>query len=154
MLLTTTRFNEINVKDEDIIHFPEGILGFQNLKRFVWQEVEGNPLFRWLQAVDDGEIAFLLVDPFMLVPGYELEIKENVQEKLKIDKPEDVLIYTTVTIPLEGVAKATTNLVGPLVFNLKTKRGYQVVLEGVKYGVKHPLFVSPQEYNSTTAEGK
>jgi flagellar assembly factor FliW len=138
--VTTTRFGVLEAKEEDLIHFPLGMLAFEDLKEYLLLPVADNPAFSWLQAVQEPAVAFLLVDPFMVFPGYEVELNLLHNETLQADGPKQVVIYAVVTIPPSGVKDMTANLLGPVAVNLGAKKGLQLVLEGTRYTTRHSLF--------------
>ncbi|MGI6413494.1 MAG: flagellar assembly protein FliW [Syntrophomonadaceae bacterium] len=140
MVINTKRFGEIIAEEQEIIQFPAGLLAFENLVRFALLDISNNPVFKWLQSIEAPEIAFLLVDPFVFKRDYYLDLDPELTRELEIKRPEDVLVYTTVTIPEHDFKQATTNLVGPLVINRNSKRGKQVVLDKEGLAVKYPLF--------------
>jgi flagellar assembly factor FliW len=140
MLVKTRQFGEIEVEQPQVISFKEGILAFENIKQYILIPVENNPAFTWLQAVDEPELAFLLVDPFLVKNGYFVDIDDKTRKALEIEKQEDVLVYTTVTIPKSGFKKATTNLLAPLIINIQKKKAAQLVLDESHGSIKHPLF--------------
>lgn len=136
----TTRFGLIEYSPEDLIHFPAGLLGFPELKDYIVIPLEANPAFFWLQSVQDGQIAFLITDPFLFFPDYQVELSDSLKQELAITERKQVVVYSIVTIPATGVKDMTTNLVGPLVINLENRRGAQYVLGGSQYHTKHRLF--------------
>lgn len=138
----TTRFGLLEVSAERLITFPHGLLGFEELHTYFFHPVPGNPVFTWMQAVDAPEVAFLLVDPFVFFPDYAVELTPEDEERLGVSRPQEVLVYTTVTIPDDRVEYITTNLAGPLVFNVEKSLGLQVVL-GEPYTPRHRLFARP-----------
>ena len=144
MKITSSRFGEIEIDDEQQIFFKEGLLGFENLKNFVLLPVNNSMIFTWLQSTEEGEIAFLLADPFMFFPGYEVELDESIREDLQIDAAKDVVIQAIVTIPEAEVKDMTANLLGPLVINVNDRIGKQTVLTQTNYTTRHKLF-EPEE---------
>lgn len=149
MLVKTRRFGEINIDDKEIISFPTGILAFEENKRFIIIPVENNPFFNWLQSIDEPDLSFLLIDPFSIQPGFYVDIDENLKDELDIKQQEDVLAHTIVTVPKEGFKKATTNLLAPVIINLKKKKAKQVVLDGMPSYIKYPLF-TPKELKASS----
>jgi flagellar assembly factor FliW len=125
-------------------YFPQGILGFENIKEFLLVPAEENCIFFWLQAKNETNISFLIVDPFLFFPDYELHLNTSVKDILRVTQKEEVAVYTIVNIPGNDFQQATTNLLGPLIFNNKNGRALQLVLEGTAYRTKHLLF-SPQK---------
>ncbi|MDI3534659.1 MAG: flagellar assembly factor FliW [Thermosediminibacterales bacterium] len=152
MRFKTRRFGEIEVNEEEVFEFEKGLFGFEELKRYVLIDIHQNPAFKWLQPVDDSEVAFLLVDPFLVKKDYYVEIDDQLKTELEIEKEEDVLVYTIVTVPQTGFRNATTNLIGPLVINIKKRKGRQIIVERDDLTIKYPLFL--QNYvNKKTSSG-
>jgi len=138
--ISTFRFGTIEINPEDLLLFPGGLPAFEHLREFFFYPIPENPAFTWLQAKDDPEVAFLLVDPFLFLPGYAVELPQSLQEELAIKKPADALVYAIVTIPDGDIRRATANLVGPMIINTNARRGRQFILEGTSYTTRHPLF--------------
>lgn len=145
MQIKTTRFDVLNYSPQDLIHFPAGLLGFEELKDYLVIPMADSDAFFWLQSVEQGEIAFLVTEPFKFFSDYEIQLGDNLKKKLSITQREQVAVYTTVTIPQTGVKDMTANLIGPLIINLDNRRGIQYVLEGDRYHTKHRLFKDKME---------
>ena len=132
-----TKSNEIvDVDEKKIVEFPEGLLGFESVKKFAIIDSEYEP-FIWLQSVENKELAFLMIDPFLICPGYEVDIDD---ESLKIgaDSPENIIIMTIVTIPGDG-SNITANFLGPIVINRKNNKCLQYVLSDNKWSTKFDI---------------
>lgn len=136
MLLKTGHFGEIEIGDESVITFEGGIPGFEDMHRFVILEDDEQSLLKWLQSIDNAELAFIIVNPFAIKKDYDIEIKDEVVKQLRINEPSDAVIYSIVVVP-EDTSKISMNLKAPIVINSKTKVGAQVVLEDDKYTVRH-----------------
>lgn len=63
MKIKTTRFGELEVDKKDIIEFTEGLLGFENQKKFFIVDPGDQTLILWLQAIDDAGTAFPIIEP-------------------------------------------------------------------------------------------
>ncbi|MFZ7101352.1 MAG: flagellar assembly protein FliW [Peptococcaceae bacterium] len=139
MLFKTKHFGEVEIDESRIIHFPQGIMAFEEMKKFFIIENENKDVpFAWLQSVEDGELAFVIINPFLFRPDYELDIPEAVVEELKIAETEDVAIFAIVVVP-EDLKKTTANLLAPLVINTKNLLGKQIILNDKRYTTKHYL---------------
>jgi flagellar assembly factor FliW len=145
MQVATSRFGLIEVKEEAVYQFPQGLPGFDRLRRFALLPVADNPVFAWLQSLEKAEVAFLLVDPFIFFPLYEVELKDSQLKELEIKEKEDVLVYSVVTIPPEGLRQATVNLLAPVVLSRPALQGCQVLLEQEAYQTRHLLFPKQPE---------
>ena len=55
----------VSVEEKQLLKFPEGIMGFEEFHNYALIESEYEP-FIWLQSVDNKNLAFLLVDPFLI----------------------------------------------------------------------------------------
>ena len=143
MKLNTKNFGELDIDEEKVIAFPEGLPGFEAEKEFIIinNEDEENP-FCWLQSVSNPDLAFVIVNPFLIFTDYTVDLPETVQEKLKIKDEKDVAVYSIVVVP-EDLKKMTANLLGPIVINARERLGKQVILDDSRYTTKHYIF--PQE---------
>lgn len=132
-----SRFGEIEYTPEHLIHFPEGLIGFENLHDFIVvpNRKEG-PLF-WIQSVEDSEIAFIVTDPLNFFLDYKLVPETKELKKLAIQSPEDCHALSIVTV--SPAKEVTFNLAAPVLFSPKSNRAIQVILEGTDYEVKTPL---------------
>ncbi len=120
------------------VQIPAGLLGFEKIKQYL---LISNPVeepFRWLRVKDNPALAFVVVEPFFVVPDYHPDIPEADVQFLGLTKPEDALLYSIVT--LHPGQPATINLKGPLVINRNTGIAKQVIVaNAASYSVQHPL---------------
>ena len=121
----TSRFGSLEVSEERIIHFSQGLLGFPTLTRYVLMDYQDTPV-KWLQAVDDPDVAFIVMEPTQLVSDYTVTLEEGARQALKFDDEEDLAMLTIVRVE-DG--KVYPNLKGPLLFNARLRLGIQCVLE-------------------------
>lgn len=149
MKVKTTRFGTLEIDENKLITFPGGIPGFENLRRFFILPVEGTQDIQWLQAVEEPEVALLVIDPFKFFKGYSVDIPEIARKELEIKEPSEALVLTTITVPRDNPGGTTANLVAPIVINTRLKRAKQVILNGSPYTTRHRLF---PESAPTTAQ--
>lgn len=142
MKISTGRFGEIDVDISRVIEMPGGIPGFEHLKRYVLLAHRENHPFLWLQAVDDGAVAFVVVNPFLFQVSYEPEIPDDVVRKLSIEAKEDVVVLVIVTIR-RNPFRLTANLRAPVVMNWRNRKGMQVILEDHEYPIQFSLLKTP-----------
>ncbi len=156
MLLNTKHFGEIEIDENKIITFREGIPSFENLKRYIvlYNGDETSP-FRWLQCVDDGQLAFAVINPFMILGNYDIEISEETVGSLNIESISDVMVLAIVVVP-EDPSKMTMNLKAPVIINTKNNSGMQVVLDTDMYSVRHYIVeeLRRQEVNTGAGSNK
>jgi flagellar assembly factor FliW len=139
MILQTKHFDAVEINEEDVITFKNGIPGFEEKKKFVilYKVDDDNP-FKWLQSVDDGTVAFVILDPRTFKDKYDIKIDDAVCSDLEIEDLNDVAVYSIVTIP-EEIAKMTANLKAPLIINLKKNKGCQLILDDNSYSFRHSV---------------
>jgi len=139
--LQIEQIGEIEVNEKDIINIEEGILGFSELSRYAIIPLGDETPLNWLQCIDKPDLAFIVSDPVYFFQDYAPDISAEDVNRLNISKPEDVLIYTIITIP-ENPQDMTANLVAPIVINKNTKVARQVIVQNADYSTKHRLFPS------------
>lgn len=149
----TTRFNEIEVDGKDVIELPSGLIGFPELKKYVLLDHDKDSPFKWLQSLDDGAIAFVLINPLLFKPDYTVEVNEAEVSDLGLDSEEDAVISVIITMPSDP-QKMTANLKAPLVFNLKNRKGRQVILNNSEYTTRHNIMEEMRKKSGSVEAGQ
>lgn len=141
MKFRTTRFGEIEFSEEVMMHFPEGVLGFPESQRYILLEhsAEGSP-FKWLQSLDNPDLAFIVVDPFHVAPDYRYEIDVDTERVIGTHHPANCALMAIANIPHEQPMAMTANLKAPLMVNVENRRGRQVILSSNIYQISTPVF--------------
>lgn len=124
----------VNVKDDQLVVFPEGLLGFEQFTKYALIDSEYEP-FIWLQSTEESNLAFLMIDPFLISSDYVADIDDATLKSIGVESPEDIIIMTLVTIPKDGSA-ITANFLGPVVINKKNKKCLQVILNDNRWTTK------------------
>lgn len=138
--INTMRFGEIEVEENSIVKFAEGIPAFEDEHEFVICPYDVESPYVFLQSATTPELAFLMTDPFVFFPDYSFELDDSNMEKLGVNTMEDILVCSMVTVPKSGIPDMTANLLAPVVINRHTMDARQVVLEKTQYGTRHRLF--------------
>ncbi len=142
MEIETLRFGRIEVHDDKVITFPKGLLGFAASRRFIlFPHKEGSPFF-WLQSIDDGNLAFVVMNPLLVTQDYRIDLAEEVLAELGADEGE-LEVMCIVTIPQEHPENMTVNLLGPLIIAAHNRLAAQIVVNTGDYSHRHPV-VSPR----------
>jgi flagellar assembly factor FliW len=136
MLIQTTRFGQVEVDGGRIITFRDGLLGFPDQKRFALIQTGEDPVFFWLQSVDDAALAFVVCDPLAFVPDYRAPVRKDDVEALQLQDLQDCQVLVIVN-KVDGYL--TANLLGPLVVGAHSLLGKQLVLGDRKYSTRHRL---------------
>jgi flagellar assembly factor FliW len=128
--------------DGILLTFPKGLLGFQKLTSFrLLEPQDGYPL-KFLQSVESEDVSFICIDPASIKQDYEVPLGEEEAESLHLESPEEAMVLTLVVIP-ENAQHMTTNLAGPLVINVRTRTGFQIVLNSENFPLRFPIL--PQD---------
>lgn len=136
-------FSNLVYSKDDIISFPAGIPGFEQNKQFVLIRIPDYLPFEWLVCVDGSKLRFAIINPLLFKPDYEPKITKVQLDDLGINKAEDVLVYSIITIR-ENFSESTANLAGPIVIN-KTKRiGKQIIIDDERYGTQELILKQQQ----------
>ncbi|UPW83757.1 flagellar assembly protein FliW [Lysinibacillus sp. Ag94] len=139
MKIATKFLGEIQIGEQDILTFEHGLLGLENEKKFVLLPIDADLPLAILQSVDNVEIGFVIAYPFAFKKDYSFDICEDDREQLQIEKEEDVLTYSIVTMK-ETFQESTINLLAPLIINMDKKCGKQIVLQDNKsYPLRYPM---------------
>ena len=148
MKVATKAYGLIDVDERQKIVFPQGLFGFETLNDYLLLDSDRQP-FYWLQSVDVEQVAFVLVNPFLFRPDYEVNINNEELADIGITSPEKALIFVIVTLPPDG-GPMTANLQGPLIINRDTRMGKQAVLSDTRWKTKHDIMA---ELAATGNEG-
>lgn len=144
MIIKTKFLGEVEIREEDVIVFPDGILGFEESMKFILLDIPENEFFKILQDVDREYVSFIVTDPFKFKEDYEMEVPDSELLKINIRKKEQIAMLNIVTLS-DVFENSTMNLLAPIIMNTENRIGKQYVLNNVSYSTKHPLFVKIEE---------
>ena len=137
MKTVDTRFGLIQYDPQQTIVFIEGMVGFEHLRHFVRVPMEEDDYLVCLQSVEDGAVAFLLVDPLRYFPAYTCPLSQEHKARLQKGSEEDLIVLTTITVhPGQSI---TLNLAAPVILAPSSNLAMQVVLEDGVYSPREPL---------------
>ena len=150
MKIQTTRFGLIEVDQSRLLKFPTGVLGFPDITEYALLQTNDEGNFFWLQALDRSDVAFVVCDPLLFVPDYQVPIRPEDCEQISLKSMDDAQVLIIVN---KVDRMLTGNIQGPLVINAINRTGRQLVLSEKKYSTRHPLINldSPQRQISKTA---
>ena len=139
MLIQTKFLGEVEVQEADIYTFEHGLPGFPEYRKFTILPLDADLPIAFLQSIEEAEIGFVIGLPFAFKPDYAFDLSVEDKEGLQIDKPEDVLTYSILTLK-ETFADSTINLLAPVIINVTKKLGKQIVLhDNELYPLRHPI---------------
>lgn len=144
MTIHTSRFGVISITDEDLINFPEGLLGFNELRRFVLLDDPSDEIFAWLQSCEEPNIAFPLLEPELFSTTYKVQLTKHDMETLGLKSNAGIRAFTIITIPADPT-QMTANLKAPIVINIANRSARQCVLQDNSLAIREPIFTRLQQ---------
>lgn len=139
MLIQTKDLGSVDIREDAVIHFPQGIYGFESSKRFALLDTGSSSGVMHLQCVDNPTPRFIVLDPFALLEDYAPRIPDETLRALGAQSPEELSIFAITVVP-QNYRKATANLKSPIVIHFKKRLGMQVILDNRAYSVRFRLF--------------
>lgn len=127
--IVSGQFGELEVADNHIFTFPEGLLGFEDEKRFIVVAEESIAPFKWLISMDNPNIGFPIVSPWFVKVDFDVEETINLEEKVPM-----VVVNTN-----KETKKSTANLKAPIFLCFKDRTGYQKVIENSPYSTEEEV---------------
>ncbi len=150
MAIQSDRFGPIEAEEEDIIKFAQGIIGFPDQHSFVLVRTKSNAI-GWLQSTSNPGLALPVVSAHVLAPPYpDVDIEAYAQAVGLGARLEDLAVV--VVLNAQAGVPATVNLVAPIVVNVATRTGAQVILDGTRFTTRE-MFVLPSVPTSDAQNG-
>jgi flagellar assembly factor FliW len=144
MKASTSRFGTIEFREDVLLTFPSGIIGFPDSTRYVILDHDRDVPFKWLQSVDEPEVAFVVMDPVLFKPDYRVEIPAEDIPELTARDESDLAMFVILTIPSSDPKSLTANLRAPVIVNRNTRAAKQVILTD-ELPTRYPLFDRHQQ---------
>lgn len=155
MLIKTKHFGEIDLDEDKILYFENGILGFEDYKKYtiLYDEEDGEkPDISWLQCIDEPMLALPVVSPFLVKPDFNPEVEDELLKPLGNLSEDNIVVLISITVP-KDIEKITANLKAPFIINSDTRKGAQLIVENSDYEVKY-RFYEQLAANKAAKEGK
>ena len=120
--LDTEKFGKVEIEKKSIFNFVAPIIGFNGLKKYAIIDYKPDSPFKWLQSVEDMELAFPVTLCSFFGIDYQFDIPDEEAEKLGITTSDDVLVLNIANIPSTNPQGATINMLAPIVVNISNKK--------------------------------
>jgi flagellar assembly factor FliW len=143
VVIKTSRFGLVELKAEDVLTFPEGLLGFQSLRQFVLLDDPNDDIFAWLQSCELPSIAFPVLEPELFGHKYAVNLNRTDLESLKLQADQTPGYLTIITIP-DDATEMTANIKAPIVINVRDRIARQCVLQDNNLAIKEKIFTKLQ----------
>lgn len=138
MLIQTKFHGTLKIQQDQTWNFPKGIPGFEDENEFAILPIEDNEVFQVLQSTKNSAVAFIIVNPYMLIEDYTFKVDEPTINLLDIKKETDVFILSVVSVK-EPFEISTVNLQAPLIFDSTTRKAKQMILNDDKFSMHQPI---------------
>lgn len=148
--INTKRFGPLEIDDSKVITFVNGLMGFENLKKYALIDHPGTEILKWLQSIEDSYVSLPVADPTVFFPDYFPKVSSNDLKSLKLESLQQALVICVITVPKDA-QKVTMNLKAPIVLNPSNRLADQVIAENQEYLIKHPINLVKQ--NQRRCEG-
>lgn len=136
MRIQTSRFGTFEVDDKDPIHFPQGMIGFPEEKQFVLLRHRDDSAIGWLQSTTTAGLAFPVVSIDALAVVYPtIAVTPPAEEANQEVDPHAVMAVLCAS----AGQPATVNLLAPIVVNVRSRKGAQILLEGTRFSTNEPF---------------
>ncbi|MDE7432538.1 MAG: flagellar assembly protein FliW [Lachnospiraceae bacterium] len=154
MTVQTRLFGNIEIEEKKIIDFSNGIIGFDNLKKFmiIHDSETVNAKILWLQSLDEASVALPVIDPLLIKEDYNPTVEDELFKNIGEIIEDEMLVLTTLTVPSDLTA-ITTNLKAPIIINPVTMKGCQIIVENEEYPVKYPIYEILKAHKEAAKEG-
>ena len=139
MQIDTLRFGMVEVDENKMITFGEGIPGLEQYQKYALLQFEESYPIVWLQSMDDTGICLPVLDTFSVLPDYVFDIDDTDVKSLDLKSPDELHVVSVVVIP-EDIQGMTVNLAAPIIINTLSGQAKQIVLTGTEYNVRAPVF--------------
>ena len=142
MNVASTRFGTFDVPREALLTFPSGLLGFPEWTSYVILDHDTDAPFKWLHCVEEASLAFVVIDPALFNPNYQVTISPEARLEVGGNEADELSLAVILTIPSDDPSAMTANLRGPLLMNHRTRLCKQLVLTE-DYPTRYPVFSAP-----------
>ncbi len=151
MKVTTTRFGELEVADEEIFELTSPLPGFPETIHFFLIQKDKIAPFQWLQSVEEANLTFVVVEPYHFFHDYYPKISAFDAGEIKAERAEEIRLFVIVVLP-EDMTKMTANLRGPLIINPKQGKIKQVFIETDRWTVRESIVEAIKRKEQATIE--
>ena len=142
MFVKTRYFGEIDLTEDKILTFDNGILGFEDYKKYtlLFNNEDGKgATISWLQSLDEEGLAIPVINPLLVKEDYDPIVEDEWLASLGELTEENILVLLTMTIPSD-LTKMTANLKAPFIINSDTRKGCQIIIENKDYEIKYNVY--------------
>jgi flagellar assembly factor FliW len=142
VLVNTRHYGEIDLDEDKILFFENGILGFEDYKKYtlLYDEEGGERSdISWLQSLDEVALAVPVISPFLIKSDYNPEVEDELLKPLGEISENNIAVLVTITVPAD-VKNISANLKAPIVINSENGKCAQIIVDNQDYEVKYYFY--------------
>ena len=139
MTVNTSRFGEVSCSDDDLLIFPRGIPAFEENHKWILAGSDDNAI-RWLQNIEDGDLALPVTSPDAVRPDYNAKIPDDELKLIGTKDFSELAFLIVLSVPEGAPWDMTANLRAPILINIRTRKAVQVIALNEEYPIKHLIF--------------
>ncbi len=142
MKAMTKYFGEVDIEEDKVLEFPNGIIGFENLHKFaiIYDIERGKDVnVSYLQSLEEPLLVLPVLNPLVVLDSYNPMIEDELLVPLDMPKEDEIMVLLAMTVPAD-LTKMTVNMKAPFVINTRTKKGGQIIVENTDYQIRYPIY--------------
>jgi len=128
----------VKYSEDEVITFPQGLLGYLKFKQYIFTREQELSPFSWMISVEEPNVSVLVTNPFLFCPDYSPNVTKRDLSELSAENPQSLEMYSIVTMN-QDARLTTANLSGPILVNHEKRIGKQLVLLDDRYSTKHRI---------------
>lgn len=138
MRIVNAAMGELEIDPSRVVELPVGLIGLPDLTRFAVVELGEESPFQWLQSMDDHEVGFIICEPTLFFPDYQVELRPDALAVLGVESFDQTVVFVIVSLG-RAMIETTANLRAPVIVSPTTRRGFQAALTDPRYPLRAPL---------------
>lgn len=138
MHIESQQLGPLEIPEENIVTFHQGIPGFPDVHEFCLLEVRAGSRFKLLQCITKADLAFVVTDPLLVAPDYPMDTIRTLAAQMGFDPEEPIAVAAIVTVPPQP-SRPTANLLAPIVMGIHSRLAVQLILNDSQYQVRHTM---------------
>jgi len=139
MQIDSTRFGSLEVRDDTVISFPDGLIGLPGTSYALVAQSERTP-FYWLHSAEHADVAVPVTMPWLFFSNYEVRVPDEDAARLQLGSDQGAAEIFCVVRAASELEDFTINLAGPVIINAGQRIGRQIINAAGGYAVRQPLF--------------
>lgn len=139
--IETSEYGTLHLEDRHLVEFPQGLHGFEHLRKFVVIADDSLVPFKWLLSIENPSIGFPILSPFQVDFSYQTEVEYD---------PACCAPMVIVTLYDSEKQTATANMRAPIIFDMKRGTAQQILATDSAYSENHPIVQNTNSRNTTT----